>query len=131
MAVTGARPVGMTDGMNFGNPEKPEVMGQFAAAVDGIREAGLALEVPVTGGNVSFYNETEGTGIAPTPIIGMVGILDDVARAVRPHFPEPGLPIYHLGPPPGGSWGAARTPGWCTAGTGASPPRCGSRRSAG
>ena len=98
VACTGARPVGVTDGMNFGNPEKPRVMGQFAAAIDGIRAAALALDVPVTGGNVSFYNETDGQGIHPTPIIGMVGLLPDAGRAVGSFVPVDGLELWHLGP---------------------------------
>ncbi|MFN7974127.1 MAG: phosphoribosylformylglycinamidine synthase subunit PurL [Acidobacteriota bacterium] len=97
VAATGARPIGLTDGMNFGNPEKPEVMGQFSAAIDGIRDAALALSVPVTGGNCSFYNETEGQGIHPTPIIGMVGLLPDVRKAVGSFFTASGLSIWLLG----------------------------------
>jgi phosphoribosylformylglycinamidine synthase len=76
VACTGARPVAITNCLNFGNPEKPEVMWQFAEAVRGIGDACAALGTPVTGGNVSFYNETKGRPIYPTPIIGMLGILD-------------------------------------------------------
>ena len=79
VACTGARPWAVTNCLNFGNPEKPEVMWQFSQAVDGIAEACRALGTPVTGGNVSFYNETLGKSIYPTPIIGMLGLLEDPA----------------------------------------------------
>ncbi len=82
VTATGARPLAITDNMNFGNPEKPEIMGQFAAAVAGMRAACLALDFPVVSGNVSLYNETEGTGILPTPAIGGLGVLEDAARSV-------------------------------------------------
>ncbi len=83
IACTGARPLAITDCLNFGNPEKPEVMGQFEAAVRGISDACRALEIPVVSGNVSFYNETDGRAIPPTPTVGMVGLLDDVEKRVR------------------------------------------------
>ncbi len=86
VACTGARPVAATNCLNFGNPEKPPIMGQFSAVIDGMTEACSALETPITGGNVSFYNETLGEGIYPTPVIGMVGILDDVSHAVASHL---------------------------------------------
>ncbi|MGE5345816.1 MAG: phosphoribosylformylglycinamidine synthase subunit PurL [Acidithiobacillales bacterium] len=86
LACAGARPLAVTDCLNFGNPERPEILGQFAAAVRGISEACRALETPVVSGNVSLYNETEGRSVLPTPTIGMVGLLEDVGRAVRPHF---------------------------------------------
>jgi phosphoribosylformylglycinamidine synthase len=82
LTAVGARPLAITDNMNFGNPEKPEIMGQFAAAVRGMASACLALDFPVVSGNVSLYNETEGRGILPTPAIGGVGVLEDVAQAV-------------------------------------------------
>ena len=78
LTAVGARPLAITDNMNFGNPERPEIMGQFADAVDGMREACLALDFPVVSGNVSFYNETNGKGILPTPAIGAVGLIDDL-----------------------------------------------------
>ncbi|MDX9735700.1 MAG: AIR synthase related protein, partial [Thermoanaerobaculia bacterium] len=84
VACTGARPLAITDCLNFGNPERPEIMGQLAAAVKGLSLACRALETPVVSGNVSLYNETDGESILPTPTVGMVGLLDDVARAV-PH----------------------------------------------
>jgi phosphoribosylformylglycinamidine synthase len=82
LTAVGARPLAVTDNMNFGNPEKPEVMGQFAAAIRGMAAACEALDFPVVSGNVSLYNETEGRPILPTPAIGAVGVLDDVAQAV-------------------------------------------------
>ena len=86
VACTGATPVAATNCLNFGNPEKPEIMAQLSAAIDGIAEACTALGTPVTGGNVSLYNETKGEGIYPTPVIGVVGILDDVTKAVPNKF---------------------------------------------
>jgi len=82
LTAVGARPLAITDNMNFGNPEKPEIMGQFAAAVRGMASACTALDFPVVSGNVSLYNETEGRAILPTPAIGGVGVLEDVAQAV-------------------------------------------------
>jgi phosphoribosylformylglycinamidine synthase len=82
ITATGARPLAVTDNLNFGNPEKPEIMGQFAAAIQGMAEACRALDFPVVSGNVSLYNETEGVGILPTPAIGGLGVLDDAADAV-------------------------------------------------
>ena len=84
VACTGARPLAITDCLNFGNPERPEILGQLAAAVKGLSLACRALETPVVSGNVSLYNETDGESILPTPTVGMVGLLEDVARAV-PH----------------------------------------------
>ncbi len=81
VACTGARPVAVTDGLNFGNPTYPEVYWQFAEAVNGIAEASEALETPVISGNVSFYNESELGEIPPTPMIGMVGVLDDPSKS--------------------------------------------------
>jgi phosphoribosylformylglycinamidine synthase len=82
LTATGARPLAITDNLNFGNPERPEVMGQFVAAVRGIGAACRALDFPVVSGNVSFYNETNGEGILPTPVIGGVGLLADLGRRV-------------------------------------------------
>jgi len=78
LTAVGAKPLATTDNMNFGNPEKPEIMGQFVGAIKGIGEAVLALDVPIVSGNVSLYNETDGTGILPTPTIGAVGLLDHI-----------------------------------------------------
>ena len=90
VACTGAVPVAATNCLNFGNPEKPEIMAQFSATIDGIAEACTALGTPITGGNVSFYNETKGEGIYPTPVVGVVGILDDVSKAVPSAFQNVG-----------------------------------------
>ena len=98
LACVGARPVGVTNCLNFGSPEKPEVMGQFKAAVAGISEACLAFEIPITGGNVSFYNDTEGASIYPTPVLGVVGLVADVARVVTPGFKRAGDAVILLGP---------------------------------
>ena len=97
IAATGARPLAVTDCLNFGNPERPEIMGQFEAAVRGLSDACRALSVPVVSGNVSFYNETDGRGILPTPTVGMVGLLDDVSRHVRLPFQDEGDVIALLG----------------------------------
>jgi len=90
VACTGATPIAATNCLNFGNPEKPPIMWQFSQTIDGMTKACEALETPITGGNVSFYNETLGEGIYPTPVIGVVGILEDVHNAVGPHFREAG-----------------------------------------
>jgi phosphoribosylformylglycinamidine synthase II len=97
VACVGARPLAITDCLNFGNPEKPEVMAQFEAAVRGIADACRALGVPVVSGNVSFYNETEGRAIPPTPTVGMVGLLADVSKHVRVPFRRAGDLIALLG----------------------------------
>jgi phosphoribosylformylglycinamidine synthase len=86
VACTGATPIAATNCLNFGNPEKPHIMWQFSQTIDGITKACEELETPITGGNVSFYNETLGEGIYPTPVIGVVGILEDVHKALGPHF---------------------------------------------
>jgi phosphoribosylformylglycinamidine synthase len=102
VASTGATPVAATNCLNFGNPEKPEIMAQLSAAIDGISEACTALGTPITGGNVSLYNETKGEGIYPTPVLGIVGILDDVTKAVPDSFQRPGDAIMLLWPIPAG-----------------------------
>jgi len=89
VACSGARPIAATNCLNFGSPEKPEVMWQFSQAVDGISEACTALGAPITGGNVSFYNETVGKSVYPTPVIGVLGILEDASRALKIAFREP------------------------------------------
>ena len=96
VACTGATPVAATNCLNFGNPEKPEIMAQLSAAIDGIAEACTALGTPVTGGNVSLYNETKGVGIYPTPVLGVVGIIDDATKAVPASFRKPGDAIFFL-----------------------------------
>ena len=102
LVVSGAKPIALTDCLNFGNPERPEVMWQFREAVLGIREACLALQIPVIGGNVSFYNETSGSSIHPTPTIGMVGLIKDLDRHVRQWFVNEGDAIAILGNMSGG-----------------------------
>jgi len=97
LACVGARPVGVTNCLNFGNPEKPEVMGQFKEAVAGLSEACLAFEIPVTGGNVSFYNDTEGASIYPTPVLGVVGLVKDIDRVVTPGFKREDDAVVLLG----------------------------------
>jgi phosphoribosylformylglycinamidine synthase len=96
VACVGATPVGATNCLNFGNPEKPNIMWQFSQVIDGITKACEELEVPITGGNVSFYNETLGEGIYPTPVLGIVGIIDDVHKAVHSHFREAGRDVVLL-----------------------------------
>ncbi len=83
LCAVGADPVAITDNMNFGNPERPEIMGQFVGCIDGMREACLALDYPVVSGNVSLYNETNGLGIPPTPAIGGVGLISDVTKHAK------------------------------------------------
>ena len=101
--ATGATPLAITDNMNFGNPEKPEIMGQFAAAIRGMSAACIALDFPVVSGNVSLYNETEGTPILPTPAIGGLGVLADAATSVGLALPADcdlvliGFTAGHLG----------------------------------
>ncbi len=96
VACAGGVPVGATNCLNFGNPEKPHIMWQFSQAIDGITKACEELDVPITGGNVSLYNETLGEGIYPTPVMGIVGIIEDVAKAVRPSFKEANRAIVLL-----------------------------------
>ena len=96
VATSGARPIAATNCLNFGSPEKPEVMWQFSQAIDGIGEACTALGTPITGGNVSFYNETLGKSIYPTPVIGVLGILDDASRVVKIAFRNAGDVIVLL-----------------------------------
>jgi phosphoribosylformylglycinamidine synthase len=102
VACTGATPVAATNCLNFGNPEKPEIMAQLSAAIDGIGEACLALGTPITGGNVSLYNETRGEGIYPTPVIGIVGIIEDVTKSVPSDFKN-GQTLLVVGTPTPGS----------------------------
>ena len=97
LACVGAYPAGVTNCLNFGNPEKPEIMWQFQQVIEGVAEACKAFEIPVTGGNVSFYNDTDGISILPTPVMGVVGILDDINTAVSPGFKAKGTPVVLLG----------------------------------
>jgi phosphoribosylformylglycinamidine synthase len=101
VAVTGARPLAVVDNLNFGNPEKPEVMWQFRESVEGISEACEALDIPVVGGNVSFYNETEGIDINPTPVVGLLGLADPMpVTPPRLGRAAPGMEIWEIGPTP-------------------------------
>jgi phosphoribosylformylglycinamidine synthase II len=96
VACSGAIPVGATNCLNFGNPEKPHIMWQFSQTIDGITKACEELEIPITGGNVSFYNETLGEGIYPTPVLGVVGIVEDVRKVPKMNFAAPGRTIVLL-----------------------------------
>ena len=96
VAASGARPIAATNCLNFGSPEKPDVMWQFSQAIDGITEACTVLGTPITGGNVSFYNETLGKSIYPTPVIGVLGILDDASHVLKIAFRNPGDSIVLL-----------------------------------
>jgi phosphoribosylformylglycinamidine synthase len=96
LTATGATPLAVTDNMNFGNPEKPEIMGQFAASITGMAAACLALDFPVVSGNVSLYNETEGRPILPTPAIGAVGVIENAALATGIAL-QPGLDLVLIG----------------------------------
>jgi phosphoribosylformylglycinamidine synthase len=97
LACVGAHPVGVTNCLNFGNPEKPEIMWQFQEAIEGIAAACRAFNIPVTGGNVSFYNDTEGLSIHPTPVLGVVGLVRDVDKSCNPGFKKTGDPIFLIG----------------------------------
>src|ERR1051326_7102529 len=96
VACVGARPVAATNCLNFGNPEKPQIMWQFSEVIDGMTAACEALETPITGGNVSFYNETLGEAIYPTPVVGVVGIVEDIERTVSSYFSRAGLDLVLL-----------------------------------
>ncbi|HHV65270.1 MAG TPA: phosphoribosylformylglycinamidine synthase subunit PurL [Peptococcaceae bacterium] len=97
IACVGAKPLAITDCLNFGNPEKPEIFWQFEQACAGVAEACRVLGTPVTGGNVSFYNETSGAAIYPTPMIGMVGLIEDLSQILGNTFRSEGEQIYLLG----------------------------------
>jgi phosphoribosylformylglycinamidine synthase len=97
VACIGGLPIGATNCLNFGNPEKPEIMWQFAKAVEGMGEACRALDIPITGGNVSLYNETDGNAVLPTPTIGMVGLIEDADQVVTRAFKAAGDVVVLLG----------------------------------
>jgi len=97
VACAGATPIGATNCLNFGNPERPEIMWQFVEAVEGIADACRALDIPITGGNVSLYNETNGEAIYPTPIIGVLGVMEDASRVLARVFRGAGDDIVLLG----------------------------------
>jgi phosphoribosylformylglycinamidine synthase len=97
VACAGATPIGATNCLNFGNPEKPDIMWQFARAVEGIGAACRALDIPITGGNVSLYNETDGKGVLPTPVLGVVGVIEHADTAIGRTFKSDGDAIVLLG----------------------------------
>ncbi|MGF1610349.1 MAG: AIR synthase-related protein, partial [Kiloniellales bacterium] len=97
LTAVGARPLAITDNMNFGNPERPEIMGQFVGCIEGMRKACDALAYPVVSGNVSLYNETNGQAVLPTPVIGGVGLIEDVHKTVSLAFKAPGEAIILIG----------------------------------
>ena len=97
VACAGGLPIGATNCLNFGNPEKPEIMWQFARAVEGLGAACRALDIPITGGNVSLYNETDGRGVLPTPVIGVVGLIENAAQVVARPFRDAGDLVVLLG----------------------------------
>lgn len=98
LIVVGAEPLALTDCLNFGDPDKPQVAYQFEMTIDGMRDAATALNIPVVSGNVSFYNETEASRVHPTPIVGMVGLIEDASRIFSASFKNPGDVIVLLGP---------------------------------
>ena len=97
VACAGAVPIGATNCLNFGNPERPEIMWQFAKAVEGMGAACRALDIPITGGNVSLYNETDGRGVLPTPVLGVVGLIEEADTVVRRAFQAAGDVVIMLG----------------------------------
>jgi phosphoribosylformylglycinamidine synthase len=97
VACAGAAPIGATNCLNFGNPERPEIMWQFAEAVAGLGEACRALDIPITGGNVSLYNETDGRAVLPSPVIGVVGVAERASSIRTRVFPRAGLEIVLVG----------------------------------
>ncbi len=97
LSATGARPLAITDCLNFGNPERPQIMGQIAASIDGMAEACTVLEFPVVSGNVSLYNETDGRAIQPTPAVGGLGVIDDASQCTTLAFDRAGLDLILVG----------------------------------
>ena len=106
LVAVGAKPLATTDCLNFGNPEKPGIMWQFAESVRGLGDACRLLDTPIVSGNVSLYNETDGVAIKPTPMIGMVGLVDDVDEVITAGFKEEGHRIAVLGTLHGGLGGS-------------------------
>jgi phosphoribosylformylglycinamidine synthase len=121
VACTGARPVAATNCLNFGSPERPEIMGQFRDVIAGMGAACQALGTPITGGNVSFYNQTGDTAVHPTPVMGILGVLDDVTRALRSGFSVAGDAIFLIGAPTRPGLGGSEYV-WRTTGTVAGRP---------
>src|SRR4029079_18177040 len=103
LTAVGAEPLALTDNLNFGNPERPEIMGELVGAIRGIGEASRALDFPVVSGNVSLYNETDSRAIPPTPAIGGVGLLEDVSVHATISFKAAGEALFLVGAPP--EWG--------------------------
>ena len=101
ITASGAKPLAVTNNLNFGNPEKPEIMAQIVGSVQGMGAACEALETPVVSGNVSLYNETDGQAIHPCPVIGMVGLIDDYEQSVSMRLTEAGLTLMEVGPEAG------------------------------
>lgn len=97
LSAVGARPIAITDNLNFGNPERPEVMGQIVKAIEGMAEACGTLDFPVVSGNVSLYNETDGVGIPPTPVVGGVGLIDDLDKVATLKGAQPGDTLILIG----------------------------------
>jgi phosphoribosylformylglycinamidine synthase subunit PurL len=122
LSAVGALPIALTDNLNFGNPEKPEIMGQFVGCVKGIGAAAKALDFPVVSGNVSLYNETNGRGILPTPSIGGVGLFDDVTKSVGAGFVKAGEAILLVGKTQGWLGASAYLAMICKREEGAPPP---------
>ncbi|MGB5085876.1 MAG: phosphoribosylformylglycinamidine synthase subunit PurL [Methylocystis silviterrae] len=122
ITVRGATPLALTDNLNFGNPERPESMGQFVGCLQGIGEAARALDFPIVSGNVSLYNETQGAGILPTPAIGGVGLIADVAKAAQTGFARDGDAILLIGETKGWLGQSAYAHDLCGRTDGALPP---------
>ncbi|KMO42939.1 phosphoribosylformylglycinamidine synthase [Methylobacterium tarhaniae] len=122
ITAVGGRPLAITDNLNFGNPEKPEVMGQFVGCIQGIGEACRALDFPVVSGNVSLYNETEGVGILPTPSIGGVGVIDNVETIATVAFKRDGDALVLIGATKGWLGQSAYLATVCGREEGAPPP---------
>jgi len=122
ITVRGATPLALTDNLNFGNPERPEYMGQFVGCLQGIGEAARALDFPIVSGNVSLYNETQGAGILPTPAIGGVGLIADVAKAAQTGFAGDGDAILLIGETKGWLGQSAYAHDLCGRTDGAPPP---------
>jgi phosphoribosylformylglycinamidine synthase len=122
ISVRGATPLALTDNLNFGNPERPEIMGQLVGCLEGIGEAARALDFPIVSGNVSLYNETQGAGILPTPAIGGVGVIADVAKAANTGFTREGDIILLIGETKGWLGQSAYARDLCGRNDGAPPP---------
>ncbi|NBT97338.1 MAG: phosphoribosylformylglycinamidine synthase subunit PurL, partial [Methylocystaceae bacterium] len=122
ITVRGATPLALTDNLNFGNPERPEIMGQFVGCLKGIGEAARALDFPIVSGNVSLYNETQGAGIVPTPAIGGVGVIADVEKATHTGFSEAGQALLLIGATQGWLGQSAYARDLCNLKDGAPPP---------